>query len=80
MKIAIYSRGKETVDVKDLQILLDALKQRNCVASLYQGYFDQIKNELPHQDNFSTFSKSEDLDETFDCLISLGEMERCWIP
>ncbi|MFZ9661210.1 MAG: NAD kinase [Chitinophagaceae bacterium] len=72
MKIAIYSRGKETVDVKDLQILLDALRHRNCVASLYQGYFDQIKDELPESASFSTFSKSEDLDETFDFLISLG--------
>lgn len=72
MKIAIYSRGKETVVVKDLQILLNALRQRNCVATLYQGYYDQIKDELPHSEIFPTFSKSEDLDETFDCLISLG--------
>ncbi len=72
MKIAIYSRGGESVDVNDLKILLSALQEGKCMASLYQDYFNQVKDSLPAADVYDTFSTSEDLDDSFDCMISLG--------
>ncbi|HLO81598.1 MAG TPA: NAD kinase [Chitinophagaceae bacterium] len=72
MKIAIYSRGGESVDVNDLKILLSALQEGKCIACLYQDYFNQVKDHLPSADVYDTFSTSDDLDDSFDCMISLG--------
>jgi NAD+ kinase len=72
MKIAIYSRGGESVDINDLKILLSALQEGKCIACLYQDYFNQVKESLPSADVYDTFSTSDDLDDSFDCMISLG--------
>jgi NAD+ kinase len=72
MKIAIYSRGGESVDVNDLKGLLSALQEGKCIAYLYEDYFRQVKEHLPSADVYDTFSNSDDLDDSFDCLISLG--------
>ena len=72
MKIAIYSRGGESVDVNDLKGLLSALQEGKCITYLYEDYFSQVKEYLPASDVYDTFSSSEDLDDSFDCLISLG--------
>jgi len=72
MKIAIYSRGGENVDVNDLKILLHALQEGKSLAYLYDDYFQQVKEHLPSADGYDTFSNSDDLDDSFDCLISLG--------
>jgi NAD+ kinase len=72
MKIAIYSRGGENVDVNDLKILLHALQEGKSLAYLYDDYFQQVKEHLSSADGYDTFSNSDDLDDSFDCLISLG--------
>jgi NAD+ kinase len=72
MKIAIYSRGGESVDVDDLKGLLSALQEGKSVAYLYEDYYQQVKNDLPGSEIYDTFSTSDDLDDSFDCLISLG--------
>lgn len=72
MKIAIYSRGGESVDVNDLKVLLSALQEGKCITYLYEDYFSQVKEQLPSADVYDTFSSSDDLDDSFDCLISLG--------
>jgi len=72
MKIAIYSRGGENVDVNDLKILLHALQEGKSLAYLYDDYFQQVKEHLSSADGYDTFSNSDDLDDSFDCLVSLG--------
>lgn len=72
MKIAIYSRGGESVNVDDLTGLLSALQEGKSVAYLYEDYYQQVKNDLPAGEMYDTFSTSDDLDDSFDCLISLG--------
>jgi NAD+ kinase len=72
MKIAIYSRGGESVTVQDLGILLQALQEHRCSAYLYEPYFRQVKDMLGPSQSFSLFHTSADLDDSFDCLISLG--------
>lgn len=72
MKIAIYSRGGESVQVQDLNILLHALQEQKCTAFLYEPYFLQVKEALQPSGVFAVFNSSEDLDDSFDCMISLG--------
>ncbi|HSF46230.1 MAG TPA: NAD kinase [Chitinophagaceae bacterium] len=72
MKIAIYSRGGESVNVNDLKVLLSALQDGKCITYIFQDYFDQVKESLLSGDGYDTFSTSNDLDDSFDCMISLG--------
>lgn len=72
MKIAIYSRGGDSLHVSDLQVLLTALQDAKCTAVLHEDYFQQVSHELPGADAFATFKSSTDLDDSIDCMISLG--------
>ena len=72
MKIAIYSRGGESVHVQDLNILLQALLEQKCSAYLYEPYFMQVKDSIQAASVYAIFNSSEDLDDSFDCMISLG--------
>ncbi len=72
MKIAIYSRGGESLQASDLQVLLTALLEEKCTAILHEDYFHQISHELLGAETYSTFKSSEDLDDSIDCMISLG--------
>jgi NAD+ kinase len=72
MKIAIYSRGGESVNVNDLKVLLSALQDGKCITYIFQDYFNQVKESLLSGDGYDTFSNSDDLDDSFDCMISLG--------
>jgi NAD+ kinase len=72
MKIAIYSRGGDSLNTSDLQGLLTALNEEKCTAVLHEDYFHQISHELPGAESFTTFRSSTDLDDSIDCMISLG--------
>jgi NAD+ kinase len=72
MKIAIYSRGGESVNVNDLKVLLSALQDGKCITYIFKDYFNQVKESLLSGDGYDTFSNSDDLDDSFDCMISLG--------
>jgi NAD+ kinase len=72
MKIAIYSRGGDSLHVSDLQVLLTALQDAKCTAILHEDYFHLVSHELPGADSFATFKSSTDLDDSIDCMISLG--------
>jgi NAD+ kinase len=72
MKIAIYSRGGDSLHVSDLQVLLTALQDAKCTAVLHEDYFHQVSHELPDAESFATFKSSTDLDDSIDCMISLG--------
>ena len=72
MKIAIYSRGIENNQQKDIQLLLDELAAHNIEPVFFQDFFNQIYSAFKLDQKYSTFNSYEDLDETIDSIISLG--------
>ncbi len=71
MKVAIYSRGGESVKYDDLLLLLAALEKHKATCIIHQGYFEQVKHLFP-ENTYETFTDAYDLDDSFDCLISMG--------
>ncbi len=69
MKVAIYSRGGQTLQAQDLCSLLDLLEKAGIKAVVYKSLKDQYA-ELASLQN--VFVGSADLDEHIDALISLG--------
>ncbi len=72
MKIAIYSRGIENNQQKDIQLLLDELAAHNIEPVFFQDFFNQFYSAFKLDQKYSTFNSYEDLDETIDSIISLG--------
>jgi NAD+ kinase len=72
MKIAIYSRGIENDQHKDMAILLEELKKHQVEPVFFQDFFNQFYSAVSMTDKYSTFNSAEDLDESIDCVISLG--------
>lgn len=72
MRIAIYSRGIENNQHNDLQLLLKELEASGVEAVFYQDFFNQFYSAFDIKTKYSTFNSYEDLDETFDCIMSLG--------
>jgi NAD+ kinase len=72
MKVAIYSRGGESVLASDLQNLTDELAKARISPVIHEDIFMQVSHQLPQPSDFSLFRGSDDLDDTFDCVISLG--------
>lgn len=72
MKVAIYSRGGENVQSADLQNLTDELAKVRINPVVHEDLFHQLSHDLTDASSINTFKDSEDLDDTFDCMISLG--------
>lgn len=72
MKVAIYSRGGENVQPADLQNLTDKFATVKISTVIHEDIFNQVSHALHDASSFNTFKDSEDLDDTFDCLVSLG--------
>jgi NAD+ kinase len=72
MRIAIYSRGIENNQRNDFNMLLEELDKHNVEPVFYQDFFNQFYSSLDIKTKYSTFNSSADLDETIDCMISLG--------
>ncbi|MBX2931543.1 MAG: NAD kinase [Chitinophagaceae bacterium] len=72
MKIAIYSRGLDTEQESPLSYLLYELKKHQIDIVVYQQLLQlyNLPNEL--KENIRTFQYTEELENTTDCLISLG--------
>ncbi|MFT3702216.1 MAG: NAD kinase [Agriterribacter sp.] len=71
MKIAIYSRGGETVHKDDLLLLLKELEKQQISFVIHHAFLQQVKEIIPaHQQN--AFHDAEELDESFECVLSLG--------
>lgn len=71
MRIAIYSRGIENSQRNDFNMLLEELHKHNVEPVFYQDFFNQFYSSVDIA-KYSTFNSSADLDETIDCIISLG--------
>jgi len=72
MKIAIYSRGLEENQHKEIDALLNELEKYKVEPVFYQDFFNKFYSAVDLKTNYSTFNCSEDLDESIDCMISLG--------
>ncbi len=72
MKIAIYSRGIENDQHKDIETFMEELKTYNVEPVFFQDFFNQFYSAVNMRGKYSTFNAAEDLDDSFDFLISLG--------
>ncbi len=72
MKIAIYSRGLEENQHKEINSLINELVQHNVEPVFFQDFFNKFYSAVDLKSKYSTFNSSDDLDDTIDCMISLG--------
>ena len=72
MKVAIYSRAVDFDQQGEVQQMLEELVKENVEPVIYQPFFEKIKSVFQLPSSYSLFSKSSDLDESIDFLISLG--------
>jgi NAD+ kinase len=72
MKVAIYSRGGESVQPDDVAVLLAELHAHRIETVLHEDIHRQVRECFPDIAGDSVFRDSRDLDESFDCLVSLG--------
>lgn len=71
MKIAIYSRGGETIREEDILLLLGELERHKINCFIHHGFYKQIQS-LFSAGQYDTFLDADDLDDSFECVISLG--------
>jgi NAD+ kinase len=72
MRIAIYSRGIEHNQHNDIELLLQELTESKIEPVFYQDFFNQFYSSIDIKQKYSTFNSYDDLDETIECVISLG--------
>jgi NAD+ kinase len=72
MRIAIYSRGIENDQQKDMELLLKELDSYKVETVFFQDFFNKFYSSIDIKGKYTTFSSSADLDDTIDCIISLG--------
>ena len=72
MRIAIYSRGLENIQLHDLELLIQELEKYGAEPVFFQDFFNLFYSAIKIPCKYSTFTSSEDLDLSIDCLISLG--------
>jgi NAD+ kinase len=72
MKIAIYSRGIEENQHKEITSLLHELAAHNVEPVFFQDFFNKFYSTVKFKTPYSTFNSSDKLDESIDCIISLG--------
>lgn len=72
MKVAIYSRGGESVRPGDVHNLLEALKTVRITPVIHEDIFHQVSHLIDGAGDIAIFRSSADLDEHFDCMVSLG--------
>jgi NAD+ kinase len=72
MKIAIYSRGLEENQHQEISLLLKELVEHDVEPVFYQDFFNKFYSAVDFKSKYSTFNSHADLDESIDCIISLG--------
>ena len=72
MRIAIYSRGLENIQLHDLELLIQELEKYGAEPVFFQDFFNLFYSAIKIPCKYSTFTTSEDLDLSIDCIISLG--------
>jgi len=72
MKVAIYSRIIDDEQQLEVQHLFDELKLRHIEPVIFHSFFEKIRSGLQYPGDLSVFRESADLDESIECVISLG--------
>lgn len=72
MKVAIYSRGGENVPPADVMNLLEEFRKARVDTVLHEDILNQMRHSNSDPGRAPSFSESCDLDDSFDCLVSLG--------
>lgn len=72
MKLAIYGRVFESDQKEDIQRLLKELEANDITFSIYRDFYDQIQPEISFLKQPQLFHSSHELDDSFECMISLG--------
>ncbi len=72
MRIAIYSRGIQNNQHLDIRMLLDELALHQIEPVFFQDFFNQIYSSVSLSTAYTTFNSYADIDDTIDCIISLG--------
>ncbi|MBS1496460.1 MAG: NAD kinase [Bacteroidetes bacterium] len=72
MRIAIYSRGIENQQLQDIELLITELEKHHVEPVFFQDFFNQFYSAVDIKSNYSTFNSSADMDQSIDCMISLG--------
>jgi NAD+ kinase len=72
MKVAVYSRGGESVQAGEVAALLDELRAHRITPVLHEDIHGQVSHSIAGIADEAVFRDSRDLDESFDCLVSLG--------
>ena len=72
MKIAIYSRGVENDQLKDIHKLFEELIKIGVEPVFFQDFFNQFYSSVDLNNQYSTFNAFEDLDSSIDCVLSVG--------
>ncbi|MCC6288351.1 MAG: NAD kinase [Chitinophagaceae bacterium] len=71
MKIAIYSRGGESVNNDDVLLLFKELEKQKITFVIFHEFFEQIRHTIPVDDH-NTFSEASELDDSYECVLSMG--------
>lgn len=72
MKVAVYSRGLDADQEVQLLTLLEELTRYHVTVYLHKSLAGAGSSVKMLPTEYKIFTKHEDLDETFDCIISLG--------
>lgn len=72
MKVAIYSRGLESAQQKDVQLFFDELDKEQIVPVVFEPFIKQINPYISLPATAETFGGTDDLNEDVDFFISLG--------
>lgn len=72
MRVAIYGRGIEKEQLSDMRSLFDALSASSITPVFFQPFYEQVKQALDLEPTQEIFNSFYDLDESIECLISLG--------
>jgi NAD+ kinase len=72
MKVAIYSRVLEEDQKEDVKRLLDRLKESRITPVLDNKFYHQLTKFIAFDEEPQIFSDPEELNEQFECMISLG--------
>ena len=72
MKVAIYSRGLDFEQENPLLVLLEELTLHDTSILIFHQLLEQFTLPQHLHEKMISFKTSDDLDESIDCLISLG--------
>ncbi len=72
MKVTVYSRIMEEEQQKDVQLFFDELDKQKIQPVVYEHFYEQIVEKVRLPLNTMVFSRSEELTDEIEFMISLG--------